>query len=225
MANQQEQLAAFIQWLPENISKLQGQVPDEIIQPIAEAQSAEDVVSVLNQLSQSDEGNQLVQGLFAAFQQSQTGMFKEGGKLAYGLQKLQTGRALRNRGKVNAYRGRSPEFNQDSTWTYNNGAYVKNIFNGNTLKQNVVTMGEWGVPRRTVRIITNYDMPAKSDTTYIDANGDSGKRNPNFLDKLLGNAKHSALFMNNVDAKLVGMEPMQLSEREVKATELKKKKK
>lgn len=94
MANQQEQqmLAAFIQWLPKNIAKFQGQIPDEVITPIANAKSDDEVVNVLNQLAQSEEGNQLVSGMFQAFQQSQNqGLFKEGGKLAYGLKKFQRG--------------------------------------------------------------------------------------------------------------------------------------
>lgn len=94
MANQQEQqvMVAFVQWLPKNITKFQGQIPDEIIAPIANAKDENEVVNVLNQLSQSEEGNQLVAGMFEAFQQeSQTGLFKKGGKLEQLLNKYQNG--------------------------------------------------------------------------------------------------------------------------------------
>lgn len=216
-------MAAFIQWLPQNIKQFEGSLPKEIIEPIATAQSPEEVVNVLNQLSQSQEGNQIVSTMFQAFQESQkTGMFKKGGKLEQLLTKYQSGGFLRQRGKLNAYRGSYPKYVNDGTWASMNGADIKNVFNGNTLEQNVVTKGINGIPRRSVRIITNYDMPAKSDTFYVDANGLQARRNPGFFQKLFGNV-HTPEFMNNVDAKLVGAEPIQLSEREVKATNLKRK--
>lgn len=224
MNNEQEQMmAAFIQWLPQNIQQFKGSLPKEIIEPIATAQSPEEVVNVLNQLSQSQEGNQVVSVMFQAFQESQkTGMFKKGGKLEQLLTKYQSGGFLRQRGKLNAYRGSYPKYVNDGTWTSMNGADIKNVFNGNTLEQNVVTKGINGIPRRSVRIITNYDMPAKSDTFYVDANGLQARRNPGFFQKLFGNV-HTPEFMDSVDAKLVGAEPIQLSEREVKATNLKRK--
>lgn len=224
MNNEQKQMmAAFIQWLPQNIKQFEGSLPKEIIEPIATVQSPEEVVNVLNQLSQSQEGNQIVSTMFQAFQESQkTGMFKKGGKLEQLLTKYQSGGFLRQRGKLNAYRGSYPKYVNDGTWASMNGADIKNVFNGNTLEQNVVTKGINGIPRRSVRIITNYDMPAKSDTFYVDANGLQARRNPGFFQKLFGNV-HTPEFMNNVDAKLVGAEPIQLSEREVKATNLKRK--
>lgn len=92
MANQQEQvMAEFVQWLPSNISKFQGQVPEEIISPIANAKSPEEVVGILNELSKSEEGNKLVGGIFQVFQKSKKGVFKDGGKLSYLLNKFQNG--------------------------------------------------------------------------------------------------------------------------------------
>ena len=85
-------MAAFVQWLPQNIKQFEGSLPKEIIEPIATAQSPEDVVNVLNQLSQSQEGNQIVSTMFKAFQESQkTGMFAKGGKLGQLLNKYQNG--------------------------------------------------------------------------------------------------------------------------------------
>lgn len=220
---QQQMMAAFIQWLPQNIQKFEGVVPEKTIKAIASAQSAEEVVIALNEFSQQQEGGQVIPQMFQAFQESQkAGMFKKGGKLEQLLTKYQSGGFLRQRGKLNAYRGSYPKYVNDGTWTSMNGADIKNVFNGNTLEQNVVTKGINGIPRRSVRIITNYDMPAKSDTFYVDANGLQARRNPGFFQKLFGNV-HTPEFMDSVDAKLVGAEPIQLSEREVKATNLKRK--
>ena len=91
MNNEQQQtMAAFVQWLPQNIQQFEGSLPKEIIEPIATAQSPEEVVNVLNQLSQSQEGNQVISAMFQAFQESKkAGMFAKGGKLDYLIQKYQ----------------------------------------------------------------------------------------------------------------------------------------
>ena len=224
MNNEQEQkIIAFIQWLPQNIQRFEGMVSEETIREIASAKSVEEVEAALDKLSKEQGGNEIIPHMVEVFQESQkTGMFAKGGKLEQLLTKYQSGGSLRQRGKLNAYRGSYPKYVNDGTWTSMNGADIKNVFNGNTLEQNVVTKGINGIPRRSVRIITNYDMPAKSDTFYVDANGLQARRNPGFFQKLFGNV-HTPEFMNNVDAKLKNAEPIQLSEREVKATNLKRK--
>lgn len=224
MNNEQEQkIIAFIQWLPQNIQRFEGMVSEETIREIASAKSVEEVAAALDKLSKEQGGNEIIPHMVEVFQESQkTGMFKKGGKLEQLLTKYQSGGFLRQRGKLNAYRGSYPKYVNDGTWTSMNGADIKNVFNGNTLEQNVVTKGINGIPRRSVRIITNYDMPAKSDTFYVDANGLQARRNPGFFQKLFGNV-HTPEFMDSVDAKLVGAEPIQLSEREVKVTNLKRK--
>ena len=224
MNNEQEQkIIAFIQWLPQNIQRFEGMVSEETIREIASAKSVEEVEAALDKLSKEQGGNEIIPHMVEVFQESQkTGMFAKGGKLEQLLTKYQSGGSLRQRGKLNAYRGSYPKYVNDGTWTSMNGADIKNVFNGNTLEQNVVTKGINGIPRRSVRIITNYDMPAKSDTFYVDANGLEAKRNPGFFQRLFGNV-HTLEFMNSVDSKLKNAEPIQLSEREVKATNLKRK--
>ena len=224
MNNEQEQkIIAFIQWLPQNIQRFEGMVSEETIREISSAKSVEEVAAALDKLSKEQGGNEIIPHMVEVFQESQkTGMFAKGGKLEQLLTKYQSGGSLRQRGKLNAYRGSYPKYVNDGTWTSMNGADIKNVFNGNTLEQNVVTKGINGIPRRSVRIITNYDMPAKSDTFYVDANGLRARRNPGFFQKLFGNV-HTPEFMDNVDAKLKNAEPIQLSEREVKATNLKRK--
>ena len=90
--DQQQTMMAFIQWLPQNAQQFEGSIPKDIIDPIAAAQSPEEVVNVLNQLSQSQEGTQIVSVMFQAFQESQkAGMFAKGGKLGQLLNKYQSG--------------------------------------------------------------------------------------------------------------------------------------
>lgn len=224
MNNEQKQkIIAFIQWLPQNIQRFEGMVSEETIREISSAKSVEEVAAALDKLSKEQGGNEIIPHMVEVFQKSKkTGMFAKDGKLEQLLTKYQSGGFLRQRGKLNAYRGSYPKYVNDGTWTSMNGADIKNVFNGNTLEQNVVTKGINGIPRRSVRIITNYDMPAKSDTFYVDANGLQARRNPGFFQKLFGNV-HTPEFMDSVDAKLVGAEPIQLSEREVKVTNLKRK--
>ena len=71
------------------VGALQISLPKEIIEPIATAQSPEEVVNVLNQLSQSQEGNQVVLAMFQAFQKSLTSKMFNGGKLKQLLDKCQ----------------------------------------------------------------------------------------------------------------------------------------
>ena len=224
-----EELMDFVEWLPNN-SELFADMDVEAI------------IAQINDLASSDEGKETLEQLTKQYKSKEMGLFKIGGKLNYLLclkkggkvqdcgcgkkiEKAQGGSdGLRERGSVNAYDERYPEFNRDSTWsvvsTPNGPAYVKNVFSGNTLEQNVVTEGINGVPRRTIRSITSYNNPAESDTTYIDANGLEAGRNPGMLARLFGNV-HSDKFMDNIDSILVGMEPRQLSEKEVSRTKKK----
>ena len=224
-----EELMDFVEWLPNN-SELFADMDVEAI------------IAQINDLASSDEGKETLEQLTKQYKSKEMGLFKKGGKLNYLLclkkggkvqdcgcgkkiEKAQGGSdGLRERGSVNAYDERYPEFNRDSTWsvvsTPNGPAYVKNVFSGNTLEQNIVTEGINGVPRRTIRSITSYNNPAESDTTYIDANGLEAGRNPGMLARLFGNV-HSDKFMDNIDSILVGMEPRQLSEKEVSRTKKK----
>ena len=224
-----EELMDFVEWLPNN-SELFADMDVEAI------------IAQINDLASSDEGKETLEQLTKQYKSKEMELFKKGGKLDYLLclkkggkvqdcgcgkkiEKAQGGSdGLRERGSINAYDERYPEFNRDSTWsvvsTPNGPAYVKNTFSGNTLEQNVVTEGINGIPRRTIRSITSYNNPAESDTTYIDANGLTAGRNPGMLARLFGNV-HSDKFMDNIDSILVGMEPRQLSGKEVKITKKK----
>lgn len=89
---QQQKMAAFMQWLPQNIQQFEGVVPEKTIKAIASAQSIEEVVIALNEFSQQQEGGQVIPQMFKAFQESQKAeMFAKGGKLGQLLNKYQNG--------------------------------------------------------------------------------------------------------------------------------------
>jgi len=241
--NEQEMMA-FMEWIPEAVMQLQDQLPQEFVQAVSQAQSVEEIDGILTEVSQSEEGAQLINALYQAFQQSNAqsqsqaslmAAMKKGGKIDYFVNCLAKGGSvdcncnkvvkaqdgtpdgLRARGTQKAYRGDS-EFKDDGTWTRRNGAHTKNIFKGKVLEQHVVTPGENGVPRRIIRTISNYSMPAQADTTYTDAAGLVAGRNPGFMARLFGNV-HTPEFMDRVDAALVGADPYELNEAEVKSVE------
>lgn len=110
-------------------------------------------------------------------------------------------------------KGESAKFDlSDGTWTRVADGWAKNLFNGTTLTQHLVTPGIHGVPRRTQRIITNYGVPAQADTTYVDALGDERPKHPTFFKRT-----HSKEFMNNVDRNLEPMVPKYSNEQEARA--------
>ena len=153
MNREQEQtMAAFIQWLPQNIQQFEGSLPKDIIDPIAAAQSPEEVVNVLNQLSQSQEGTQVVSVMFQAFQESQkAGMFAKGGKLNYLVQKYQNAAGNLPK-KDNTFKREIRDF-RDTTDTkiYNYRTdYRKTYPNGSVIMQSATPsdMSTYYDPRR-----------------------------------------------------------------------------
>lgn len=67
----------FVQWLPSSIEEFKDKTPDE-------------VVTILNKLSQTEEGMKTISGLINQFKQN-TSMFKDGGKLGQLINKFQQG--------------------------------------------------------------------------------------------------------------------------------------
>lgn len=69
---QQQMLAAFVEWLPKRVKEFQGMQPEQIVE-------------ALNGMTKSPEGQKQVQAYIQQFQQemqnSKAGMFKDGGKL------------------------------------------------------------------------------------------------------------------------------------------------
>lgn len=62
-----EELQKFIEWIPQNIEELKDKTPDEIVE-------------VLNNLGQSNEGKKMIETWMSKFKSS-TSMFKDGGKM------------------------------------------------------------------------------------------------------------------------------------------------
>ena len=129
-----EELMDFVEWLPNN-SELFADM------------NVEAIIAQINNLASSDEGKETLEQLTKQYKSKEMGLFKKGGKLNYLLclkkggkvqdcgcgkkiEKAQGGSdGLRERGSVNAYDERYPEFNRDSTWsvvsTPNGPAYAK----------------------------------------------------------------------------------------------------
>lgn len=115
-----EELMDFVEWLPNN-SELFADMDVEAI------------IAQINNLASSDEGKETLEQLTKQYKSKEMGLFKKGGKLNYLLclkkggkvqdcgcgkkiEKAQGGSdGLRERGSVNAYDERYPEFNRDST--------------------------------------------------------------------------------------------------------------
>ena len=159
MNDEQQTMVEFVQWLPQNIEKFRDVVPEEVITPIEQARDEKEVVDVLNQLSQADGGKEIITTLFKGFQDSKSQMFKKGGKLAFGLLKLQKGKKLYAE-DINA-----------EPWTYS-----KTQVNPNKTVERSSHTGwhggdDWGTIIRERHIETN-PQTGVSDTTYIEKHPD-----------------------------------------------------
>lgn len=88
--NQEQMMAAFIQWLPTKVKELQNKSPEEI-------------VNFLNQLNKEnpDQAKALVQA-FQAEVSGQAGMFKAGGKMNAFVKRFQPG-GKTEEGRLNEY--------------------------------------------------------------------------------------------------------------------------
>jgi hypothetical protein len=65
-----KKMLQFIEWLGANVPELKGQSPEQIM-------------TTINQLAETPEGQQMLEGLVQQFESSSTGMFRKGGKLDY----------------------------------------------------------------------------------------------------------------------------------------------
>lgn len=71
----EKELAQFVKWLPSNINEFKDKTPEE-------------VVTILNKLSQTEEGMNTISGFINQFKQSSQ-MFKKGGKLDFLINNFQ----------------------------------------------------------------------------------------------------------------------------------------
>lgn len=65
-----KKILQFIEWIGANVPELKGQTPDQIM-------------STINKLASTQEGQQMLEGLVQEFESSSSEMFKKGGKLNY----------------------------------------------------------------------------------------------------------------------------------------------
>jgi len=205
---QQQMLAAFIDWLPKRVKEFQGMQPDAIVQ-------------ALDGMSKTPEGQKQVQQLMEQFQKESQSVpsAKHGSKIQDFICKHGRGGVAgcgcekpvekHQDGKTMPYtRGSyqpSDYFNNTGTWIDTPNGLAQNYrpytfggrtwgFGGNNLEQILVIPGEYGTPRRVVRRISNWfnpDVPTERlDTTYQDANG---------------NRRNSAEFEARVNRELEGV--------------------
>ena len=174
-SEQQQTMAAFIQWLPQNIQQFEESLPKDIIEPIATAQSREEVVNLLNQLSQSQEGNQIISTMFQAFQKSLTSKMFNGGKLKQLLDKCQTGNKITTPRKDGV-------MGEASSETLSDGIKRYTLTRRRTGKDGTVWYDD------TKLYISPQD-------TVVNI-GNSGKRDPGLMD-LLGTDYHTSTAIEN----------------------------
>lgn len=177
----QKKLLQFVEWLGANVPELQGQAPEQII-------------STINKLSESPEGQEMLQGLINEFESSMTGMFKKGGKLDYliclkkggsiqdcgcgkKIEKAQTGRVLGSDQYPNVSRKEAIDAAMDMGFSrkqarnaYRNqlrGLSSVNGLSGKELRQNA----RWNIidtayPRATEAVTPNIpQLPVLDDIT------------------------------------------------------------
>lgn len=171
--NEQE-LAQFVEWLPSNINEFKDKTPDEI-------------VTMLNKMAQTEEGMNTISGLIKQFKQNSTGMFREGGKLSYLINKFQEG------GETHRKSDKSrKEFHGVNLFEYGPNKYrssrgdiYRSLKDGTN---QIVLPNGVGLRQITKNNITTSELvsPDKRDTLYIH-NGIGGRVDSNIDDSgLLG---------------------------------------
>lgn len=189
---EQEELMQFVQWLPSKVEEFQNKTPEEI-------------VGKLNELAQTEDGMNTISGLINQFKQEQSaGMFKQGGKLAYLVNKFKDGGSIpvehrinpRNLGSFFQEGGKTSQRKSDKTrkefhgvdlfeygpnkWVHNGAQVARSLKPG--VNQTVLPNGV-GLRQITRNNITTSELvsPNKQDTLYIH-NGVGGRVDSNIDD-------------------------------------------
>ena len=189
---EQEELMQFVQWLPSKVEEFQNKTPEEI-------------VGKLNELAQIEDGMNTISGLINQFKQEQSaGMFKQGGKLAYLVNKFKDGGSIpiehhinpRNLGSFFQEGGKTSQRKSDKArkefhgvdlfeygpnkWVHNGAQVARSLKPG--VNQTVLPNGV-GLRQITRNNITTSELvsPNKQDTLYIH-NGIGGRVDSNIDD-------------------------------------------
>ena len=117
-SEQEQKIIAFIQWLPQNIQRFEGIVPEETIRKIASAKSTEEVAAALDKLSKEQGGDEIIPHMVDVFQKSLTSKMFNGGKLKQLLDKCQKGNKITTPRKDGVMGEASSETLSDGTKRY-----------------------------------------------------------------------------------------------------------
>lgn len=117
-SEQEQKIIAFIQWLPQNIQRFEGMVPEETIKKIASAKSTEEVAAALDKLSKEQGGDEIIPHMVEVFQKSLTSKMFNGGKLKQLLDKCQNGNKITTPRKDGVMGEASSETLSDGTKRY-----------------------------------------------------------------------------------------------------------
>lgn len=171
----QEELMQFVQWLPSKIKEFQNKTPEEI-------------VGKLNELAQTEDGMNTISGLINQFKQEQSaGMFKQGGKLAYLVNKFKDGGSTNEENLQRKSDKARKEFHGvdlfeygPNKWVHNGAQVARSLKPG--VNQTVLPNGV-GLRQITRNNITTSELvsPNKQDTLYIH-NGIGGRVDSNIDD-------------------------------------------
>lgn len=168
---EQEELMQFVQWLPSKVEEFQNKTPEEI-------------VGKLNELAQTEDGMNTISGLINQFKQEQSaGMFKQGGKLAYLVNKFKDGGKTSQRKSDKArkeFHGVDLFEYGPNKWVHNGAQVARSLKPG--VNQAVLPNGV-GLRQITRNNITTSELvsPNKQDTLYIH-NGVGGRVDSNIDD-------------------------------------------
>ena len=117
-SEQEQKIIAFIQWLPQNIQRFEGMVPEETIRKIASAKSTEEVAAALDKFSKEQGGDEIIPHMVEVFQKSLTSKMFNGGKLKQLLDKCQNGNKITTPRKDGVMGEASSETLSDGTKRY-----------------------------------------------------------------------------------------------------------
>lgn len=167
---------AFIQWLPQNIQRFEGIVPEETIRKIASAKSTEEVAAALDKLSKEQGGDEIIPHMVEVFQKSLTSKMFNGGKLKQLLDKCQKGIKITTPRKDGVMGEASSETLSDGTKRY------------------TLTRRRTGKDGNAWYDDTQLFITPERDTLVNI--GNSGKRDPGLMD-LIGTDYHTPTAIEN----------------------------
>lgn len=181
----------FVQWLPSKVEEFQNKTPEEI-------------VGKLNELAQTEDGMNTISGLINQFKQEQSaGMFKQGGKLAYLVNKFKDGGSAKNERKENkkvVKEGKkSSKFNRTAYRNMKSAPKKPNLPQSNLGSRNISGAEEAGMSAaKGIRPANMNEELVATNPLYSDYIVASNLGNPNRFDsRYVGPRSMSVNYGNN----------------------------